>query len=297
MAKSYADLWKEAADLGKEGEDVANFKETVTKLPYQLKDEFRKAQDPKLDEAINKAQSDTFGAAIKGLNMYKDISDPFARRDLAETYQGIQEQGWKNLTDERTRRQGVYADYISKWTGLFGAEAAKKQDLFNNKMMIWEKEKGLADTEESKRRWEIENARAERGSGSKEDPKLFWAYAQNELNASVGSDGKYDPNVYRKIRDEAVQYGIGKTAFDTQLSSGMGDWEYKGLGIALDEESPSEQLSRMKLEEAKRDAELKAKATANQDDYYWSGTTVKKKKKGIFGIDWLSADESVKSFK
>jgi len=164
MAKNYTNLWQEADEMKDEGEKLAGFKESVAKLPFELKDAFRKSQDPKLDEAINKAQSDTFGAAIKGLDMYQGISNPFTRRNLAEQYQGITEQGWKNLTDERTRRQGVYADYIDKWTGLFGAEVAKRQDTFNNKMSIWEKEKSLADTEESTRRWNIENARAEKSA-------------------------------------------------------------------------------------------------------------------------------------
>lgn len=231
MAKSYSDLWKEAADMEKEGADVANFNEAVAKLPYQLKDEFRKAQDPALDKAINKAQSDTFGAAIKGLNMYQDISNPFARRDLAETYQGIVEQGWKNLTDERTRRQGVYADYITKWTGLFGAEAAKKQDLFNNKMTIWEKEKSLADTEESKRRWEIEQSRSG-GTASKAAQKSqFKKDAIATLEASRGEDGKADPNVYKEIRNLAWDYDINKDEFDSQFGQELSDEEWKNVGI------------------------------------------------------------------
>jgi len=159
MAKSYSDLWKMADDLKKEGSKVTEKQAQASKLPYDLQEEFRKSQDPKLNEAINKAQSDTFGAAIKGLDMYQNISNPFTRRNLAEQYQGGIEQGWKNLTDERTRRQGVYADYIQKWTGLFGAEAAKSRDDFNNKMSMFNTYKNLADTEESNRRWNIENAR------------------------------------------------------------------------------------------------------------------------------------------
>ena len=235
--KTYADLWKEASKLEKEGNEVASFKETVSKLPYGLKDEFRKAQDPKLDEAINKAQSDTFGAAIKGLNLYKDISDPFARRDLAESYQGIQEQGWKNLTDERTRRQGVYADYITKWTGLFGAEAAKKQDVFNNKMTIWEKEKSLADTEESTRRWNIEQS--QKGSGSATGKKTtFLKEAMDALDESRGDDGKVNPNVYKEIRNMAyVNFGISKSEFDSQYGSELGDWEWENVGIKTEKPS------------------------------------------------------------
>lgn len=231
MAKSYKDLWAEAATLDKEGKSVAEANANAAKLPYTLKDEFRKAQDPALDKAINKAQSDTFGAAIKGLNMYQDISNPFARRDLAETYQGIQEQGWKNLTDERTRRQGVYADYITKWTGLFGAEAAKKQDLFNNKLSVWEKEKSLADTEESARRWNIEQSQ-KGGSGSKAAQKSqFKKDAIATLEASRGEDGKADPRVYQEIRNLAWDYEINKDEFDSQFGQELSNEEWKNVGI------------------------------------------------------------------
>lgn len=281
MAKSYSDLWKEAEDLEKEGENVANFNESVAKLPYTLKDEFRKAQDPALDKAINKAQSDTFGAAIKGLNMYQGISDPFARRDLAESYQGIVEQGWKNLTDERTRRQGVYADYITKWTGLFGAEAAKKQDLFNNKMTIWEKEKSLADTEESNRRWEIENARAERTAGSKVEKD----YTNQEITATVAALKAQGKN-WGEINDFLVSEGIDtvrNSYADKQMRSIIG-------GETIEEPlSYSEQNAKMKYEEAKsqgngtKENPYKTSKDADYGDYYWSGT--KKKKKVNWAFD------------
>jgi len=275
MAKSYKDLWAEAADLESEGENVANFNESVAKLPYTLKDEFRKAQDPKLDEAINKAQSDTFGAAIKGLNMYQDISDPFARRDLAEQYQGGIEMGWKNLTDERTRRQGVYADYITKWTGLYGAEAAKKQDLFNNKISIWEKEKSLADTEENNRRWEIENARAERTSGT----KVAKDYTNQEITATVASLKAQGKN-WGEINDFLVSEGIDtirNSYADKQMRSIIG-------GERIEEQlSYSEENAKMKFEETKsqgngsQENPYKNESMAENGDYYWSGTKKKKK--------------------
>jgi hypothetical protein len=296
MAKNYKDLWASAADLEKQGEDVANANANAAKLPYTLKDEFRKAQDPKLDEAINKAQSDTFGAAIKGLDMYKGISDPFARRDLAEQYQGGIEMGWKNLTDERTRRQGVYSDYITKWTGLYGAEAARKQDLFNNKVQTWDREKTLADTDENNRRWEIENARSAASAGSKGDDNLFWEYAQNELASSVGEDGKYDPRVYERIRSEAKRYNINKDSFDNDMSYGLGESEYKNLGIGTTL-SPTQQKAKLELEEMERNKEIGRKADDNEDNYYWSGTKVKKKKTGWFGFDWLAKDETIGTVK
>jgi hypothetical protein len=268
MAKTTKDLWAAAAELEKDGADVANFKETVTKLPYTLKESFREKQDPKLDEAINKAQSDTFGAAISGLNKYKEISDPFARRDLAEQYQGIVSQGYQNLTDERTRRQGVYSDYIDKWTGLFGAEAARKQDAFNNKMQTWNMEKNLADTEENNRRWEIENARAERNSGNANKKSTFLADAIAELNASKGEDGKVNPNIYSEIRDLAATQGISKDEFDSQFSNKLGDWEYNNVGIKTEkpDELKAEQLRKIKMEN-----DIVEQATKKTEtEGYWS---------------------------
>jgi len=272
--------------LEKEGADVANFKEAVTKLPYQLKDEFRKAQDPKLDEAINKAQSNTFGAAIKGLNMYKDISDPFARRDLAETYQGGVEMGWKNLTDERTRRQGVYADYITKWTGLFGAEAAKKQDLFNNKMSVWEKEKSLADSDESNRRWNIENARAERASGG-----LAKNFTDQEVTSAINTlknNGTDWDTISKYLAEKGIDTSTGSYA-DVQLNTAFGSGNYPLKPTAQKEESYTEKNARMKYEAEQQKGNgtqqnpYKTSKDADYGDYYWSGT--KKKKKVNWAFD------------
>jgi hypothetical protein len=264
-SKTIKDLWASAAELEKEGEDVANFSGSVAKLPTELATEFRKAQDPKLDQAINKAQSDTFGAAIKGLDMYQDISNPFARRSLAEQYQGGIEQGWKNLVDERTRRQGVYSDYIEKWTGLFGAEAARKQSMFQNKLSAWDREKNLADTEENNRRWETENARANRGSGSKNDRNSFTSDAVALFNESVGKDGKVSPEVYREIRDMAMSGGYySRSEFDDEFGDRIGDFNYHNVGIetkntnTIDNQIKEENLKQKKIkneaEQRKQDA-------------------------------------------
>ena len=275
MAKKYADLWKEAGNLKIAGQDVANFKSDAAKLPYQLKDEFRKAQDPELNKQINDLQSKTFGAFAKGLNKYQDISNPFARRDLAKQYQGGIETQWKNAVDEKTRRQGVYADYISKWTGLYGAEAARKQDIFNNQVSAWDREKNLADTETSNRHWEITNSRAERNSASKADTKDFWKYAQNELNSSVGSDGKYNPNVYNRVRQEALANAkITKSQFDNEMSSGVNARDYGTVGI---ETKPEDYVNENKQSEAKKIHDITSKAKpseneANYGDFYWKGT-------------------------
>ena len=288
-----ADLWKEAGDLKTQGEDVANFKEAVTKLPYQLTDEFRKAQDPALDNQINDLQSKTFGAAIKGLDMYQGISNPFDRRNLAEEYQGGIRTQWQNAVDEKTRRTGVYNDYISKWTGLFGAEAAKKQDQFANAQQSWNNEKTLADTEESNRRWNIENARAA-GSASNKD------YTNQEITATFNqlkNNGADWGTIAKYLGEKGVDVSTGSYA-DVQLNTAYGTGNYPTKPSAIKDMSPTEQLANMKLESAQKTEAIKQSAKsssseAKNGDYYWDGTTLKKKKTGLFGIDWLAGDQTV----
>lgn len=282
MAKNLKDLWGEADKLNAEGEKVAEAKATAAKLPFTLKDEFRKAQDPELDKAINKAQSDTFGAAIKGLNMYQDISNPFARRDLAEEYQGGVSMGYKNLTDERTRRQGVYSDYIEKWSGLFGAEAARQSDIFQNKLATFDREKNLADTEENNRRWEIENARAERSSARTNS--TFTEQEITQTVATLKNNGTDWETISQYLREKGVDVNEDSFA-DLQLRGAFGQSTQK-RGAAL---SPNEELAKIKLDQAKKDEEIKRKADAGEDGLYWAGTNVKKKQKRL-GIDWFKAD-------
>jgi hypothetical protein len=285
MAKSYADLWKEAEDLGNQGEDVANFSEAVAKLPYQLKDEFRKAGDPELDQQINRLQSDTFGAAINGLNKYQDISNPFARRALAENYQGGIETQWKNAVDERTRRQGVYSDYIAKWTGLYGAEAAKKQDLFNNAQRTWDNEKTLADTEENNRRWNIENARAEKSAKATSD-KTTTIGKINELK-TAGATWEEISQFLASPEGGGIDTVHGSEA-DIELNRAFVPG-FKGYEKEL---TPTQKLDEIKLKEVESkgtgslDRPYKNEGDAEEGDYYWSGTTKKKK------INWWR-DKSV----
>lgn len=260
----------------------------AARLPYDLKDEFRKRQDPALDEAIRKAESDTFGAAIKGLDMYQNISNPFTRRRLAEQYQGGIEQGWKNLTDERTRRQGVYADYIEKWTGLFGAEAAKERDIFNNKLATFDRYNTLAQQEESKRRWEIENARAERGSGSGKD------YTEQEIRSTINklkNEGKDWETIANFLGENGVDVNH-KSVADEELNRAFTP-NFSGYEK---DKTATEQLNEFKLQDEIRDREIRQKADTGAEDFYWAGTTVKKRKRGIFGLDWTAADETIKSF-
>ena len=215
MAKTLADLWEEADKLDKEGKKVANATATAAKLPFTLKDEFRKRQDPALDQAINASEQRVLGGAIEGLNKYQGISNPFTRRDLAEKYQGVLSLGYNNLTDERTRRQGVYSDYIEKWTGLFGAEAARQRDVFQAKLATFERYSNLADKEEDLRRYNIAQAEKGRGSGTAGTSK--YQSRLEELSSAVNR-GQYTREEANSILEKEVSKGLykGITSHDSQ---------------------------------------------------------------------------------
>jgi hypothetical protein len=305
MAKNYyAGLDKESKKIQKAQNKYADFAEEVAKLPYQLQDEYRKSQDPELGKKINVAEQNVMGGAITALDKYKDISDPTTRRALAEKFQSGLSIDYKNLTDERTRREGVYADYITKWTGLYGAEAAKQEAKLNAKVESWNRSMNLAsakqsqanwqaEQDESKRRWDYEQAHKGSGKGGKD----FLSDAISTLQSSTGKDGKIDPNVYQEVRNVAIAKGYSKDEFDKNFSNMLGSHEYSNLGIATKEESPTTSLAKMKLKNAQTLEDLKGKADKGDEGYYWSGKTIKKKKKGWFGIDWLSPDETIETFK
>ncbi len=162
----YSNLWSKAVKMEKEGKKLADFTADVAKLPYKLKDEFRKRRDPALDEAINKKEQEVLGGAIMGLEKYKGIEDPFARRALAEKYQEGLSIGLNNLRSEKERREGVMSDYIEKWAGLYGAEAAKQQAIFQQKQALWSNQLALADRAREEEHWQITQAQRRAGSGT-----------------------------------------------------------------------------------------------------------------------------------
>jgi hypothetical protein len=215
MAKNYLSGMKSASQkLEKAQNKYASFAGEVAKLPYQLQDEYRKAQDPALSQKINESQQNVLGGAIAGLDKYKDISDPTQRRALAEKYQSGLSIDYTNLTDERTRREGVYNDYIQKWTGLYGAEAAKRQAEVSAMESAWSRDMNLAqakqsqanyesDAAESRRRWDYEQAhKGGSGGGSVAGgDDSYLSYAKDMLESSVEMNGGkgYHSDVYTKL--------------------------------------------------------------------------------------------------
>jgi predicted CopG family antitoxin len=292
MAKSYAQLLEEAEGFKRESDEVSGFSANAEKLPYILKDEFRKAQGTGLDDAISKARSNTFGAAIEGLNKYQDISNPFARRDLAEKYQSGVQMGWESLVNEKQRRQGVFSDYIDKWSGLFGADAARRRDSLNTKMSIWDREKSISDSAYSR-------AQSEKKSGLSNselireisDLRKFGGESVEydlEGNASLKQTGMSEQEMRDYLMDE---YGVDITPgsfADNQIRNAFGKDPYK---------ETQEQTSKQKFEELKYKKQLEQtqsfgdvkpnKESAKNGEYYYDdeGNVRKRSKWWVFDAE------------
>lgn len=228
MAIKISDIWKKVQSNTKEANSVAGYGKEVESLPFQLRDEYNKRQDPALNKAISEKQNQVLGGAIEGLNKYQDVVNPFTRRALAEKYQSGLSTGLSSLTDERTRRVGVYEDYITKWSGLYGADLAYKKNILANKQESVNQMMGVYNLEESKRQADEDKRRYEQGS-KKEN---FLLDAVKAINASKGTDGKADPQVYGEVRDIGIGYGLTPQKFDSLFGNKMAENEWEGLGIS-----------------------------------------------------------------
>lgn len=277
MAKTYTELLKSAGALKSDADDLSNFSANVSKLPYDLKDEFRKRQDPKLDEAINKAKSRTFGAAIEGLEKYQDISNPFARRNLAEKYQGGIEQGYSNLVDEKTRREGVYADYVSKWSGLYGVEASRRQNNFNNKVTLWNQEKTLADS-----------------AYSRADKEKKSTLSNSELIKEI-SNLKTQGGTWQDINDYLVdQYGTDTTSggfADNQLRKAFGEEPFKEEKEQTAKQQYETSIYEEKLALKEKGISNSRSEAKNGEMYYDGDGNIRKKSWGFAGNDEIVGEK------
>lgn len=201
----YAGLAGMAEKSDKAATEAADFSYLATALPVILKEAFNKKKDPALDAAIVEKGQQVMGGAIEGLNKFKDISDPFTRRALAEKYQGGLSIGYGALTSERDRRQGKFEEYITKWGGLYGAEAARKQAQATIQQNQFSTYKSLADTAEDTRRYNIEQAEKKANKGTTEANKY------NTRLMAIADEvrqGKYSRETAAKIIEK--EFGAGK---------------------------------------------------------------------------------------
>lgn len=166
LTGSYAGVSALADAADKAEREAADSAYVASALPYALKDAFRKTADPELDKAIVTKQNEVLGGAIEGLSKYEGIANPFQRRALAEKYQSGLSIGLNSLTSERDRRQGKFDEYITKWSGLYGAEAARKQAAATSAGNALSRGMSIADKVESQRRYEIDLAEKKTAKGT-----------------------------------------------------------------------------------------------------------------------------------
>lgn len=175
----------------------------ATMIPQQILSEFKAKGDPKLEKSINKKQQEVFGGYTEGMSKYADIKDPFQRRILADKYQSGLSNEHSALVSEKERRQGQLNDYISKWSTTFGAQAALAQDAVTQAQTSFNMQKDIADTAESKRRWEIEQA-------DKKSTAKPVAYNDSEI-ISVINEAKGAGASWEEIASRLAAKGIDVT--------------------------------------------------------------------------------------
>jgi hypothetical protein len=255
----YAGLTKMASKVDKAEKEAADYGYAASVLPIKLREAFDKNRDPELDKAIITKQQEVLGGAITGLEKYRDISDPFTRRALAEKYQSGLTVGLDSLTSERDRRQGKFEDYITKWSGLYGAEAARKQQVATSAASGLSRYKTLADTAENQRRYNIAEAEKKRGSGTSASNKQTARLKEIEEDVRMGKYSRetaafkikqefpgQDPNsIYKLVEDgyEKNPYyskyftpGKETSALDEQRNSNADIRDYYTYLLSVDED-------------------------------------------------------------
>jgi len=228
MGDFYAQAKNLLGKMNKQNSRYADATVTAERLPGQLREEFRKRQDPAMSKAIRSAEQRTLGGAIEGLNKYQHIVNPFARRDLAEKFQGSLSKTYTSLTDERQRRTGVINDYINLWSGTYGAMAKGEQIKASNLQQQYSGAMQMAGVEQSQSNWERSFARSgAKGSGSYKDSEVIatinrakkegleWEEISNRLAQSginVG-EGSLADNELRRVHGYAP---VGKKYKETE---------------------------------------------------------------------------------
>lgn len=128
MAKSYTQLEMDSDKIAKSTSKYADALAKVETAPQEITEAYRTSKANKnIDEAINKSEQQMLGGFTAGIDKYSNVSNPFKRLALATKYKGTLAVEYNNLVDERTRRAGVLSEYIDKWRGLYGAEAARQK--------------------------------------------------------------------------------------------------------------------------------------------------------------------------
>jgi hypothetical protein len=186
-------------------------------LPYEMADEFKKRQDPALNEKISKSEQAMLGGYTAGLYKFQDISNPFQRRSLAQQYKGNLSMTYDALTSEKDRRTGKYLDYIEKYTGLFSADIARERAMINSYQEQIGQAKEMWRTDVEDRRYEESKAKA------KEDDRSLYSIAQelkekgiNWGDAASELGKKYDLTPGSEM-SQALDYVYGGAEYYNKL--------------------------------------------------------------------------------
>jgi hypothetical protein len=230
------DLSGFANQIGQATNKYWDFASQVQSLPVMLKDAFRKNRSPELDNQINKAETDYGNAGFEGLSKYSNITDPIARRALAEKYQGLRGTDYKNLLSERDRRQGKYADYIEKYSSLYSAEASRQLGLLNSMKDQWNMQNTLSQQQNSEkwRQMEWDNKMSQQARANARSNKNLSDREMNMKIAQMKEEGKNWEEIVNTLNTD---YGIStETAgtLDRSMHDAFGvqypdDWSRSGF--------------------------------------------------------------------
>lgn len=277
---AYAGLDKIGEEADKAQKKAIDSTYAAAALPYQLRDDFNKNKNPALDKAIVEKQSEVIGGAITGLEKFQDIFNPFQRRALAEKFQGGLHTELDSLTSERDRRQGKFEEYITKWTGLYGAEAAREVSYAGLAETKYNRAKSMADTIENNRRYEAEQAESTRR----------WNIEQ--ANKGTEKADKYTDIEVRKMINEAKAAGrdwqtiadtLGSAGIDVSSGS-MADNELRRLhGLQPVSTSSASRTPKQQMEDDLYSSIKNSRDEAAEGDLYKKNGRVYKKKSGFFG--------------
>ena len=249
MAKSYAQLETDSEKIAQSSSKYADVLGKIETAPQEITEAYRKSKANKnIDEAINKSEQQMLGGFTAGVDKYSNVSNPFKRLALATKYKGTLAVEYNNLVDERTRRAGVLSEYIDKWRGLYGAEAARQKVQIDSMESKFQRDLTLKKAQESG---------SGSGNGNKKMSNEELIKTVNQLKGAGAS--------WQDINDYLVEeYGV-----DTQQDS-FADMQIR-KAFGEDTLTRSEKSKQAKEDEENRIIEeMKQKDQAKENNGFFS---------------------------
>lgn len=253
-----------AGSIGSATNKYWDFSGQVQALPHNLRDAFRKNRSPELDNQINQAETTYGNAGFEGLSKYENVTDPIARRALAEKYQGMRGTDYKNLLSEKDRREGKYSDYIEKWTGLYSAEASRQQGILQGMKDQWQMENTLSQQENTEkwRQKEWDNKMSQQAKAGIKSSKNISDREMNMKIAEMKSQGKNWEEIVNTLNSN---YGIS-TATAGTLDRAMHD----SFGVPYPDDWTKEGFTSNKMSTSDLKYQQQEQENAEVDNYVTS---------------------------